>query len=54
MATRNLSRRDLLWKGGATGAVVGAMALGVPGLAYADESHGSDLGGIYQLQAAFP
>ena len=56
MATRNLSRRDLLLKGAATGAVVGAMALAVPGLAQADESHGShgsDLGGIYQLQAAF-
>src|SRR6478752_2570822 len=58
MATLSLSRRDLLWKGGATGAVVGAMVLGVPGLAHADENHEGEqsserIGGIYQLQAAF-
>ena len=54
MATRNLSRRDLLWKGGAAGAAVGAMVLAVPGLAYADGSHESEpIGGIFQLQAAF-
>ncbi len=54
MATRNLSRRDLLWKGGAAGAAVGAVVLAGPGLAYADVSHGSEqLGEIYRLQADF-
>jgi len=53
METLNLSRRDLLWKGSAAGAL-GAMVLTVPGSAYADVSHGSEqIGEIYQLQAAF-
>ena len=53
METLNLSRRDLLWKGSAAGAL-GAMVLTVPGSAYADVSHGSEqIGEIYELQAAF-
>jgi ketosteroid isomerase-like protein len=51
--TRQLSRRDLLLKGGA-GAAFGAAALAVPGLASGDVSHGSEqIGEIYELQAAF-
>jgi ketosteroid isomerase-like protein len=48
-----INRRDLLRKG-AAGAVVGAAALAVPGLASAGVSHGSEqIGEIYQLQADF-
>jgi ketosteroid isomerase-like protein len=50
---QEFDRRALLRKG-AAGAVVGAAALAVPGLASADVSHSSEqIGEIYELQAAF-
>jgi hypothetical protein len=51
--TLELSRRDLLRKGGAAGAALGIGALAVPGLARADRGESAQLGEIYQLQAAF-
>jgi hypothetical protein len=52
MATE-LSRRDLLRKGAGASAAVGVAALGVPGLARADDEGHGEVGEIYRLQAAF-
>ena len=52
MAIDKLNRRELLHKG-AAGAAVGAVAFVVPELAWGAPADGKQLGGIYQLQAAF-
>ena len=53
MTSRQLNRRDLLRKG-AVAAAFSTVALTVPEIAFAGSApNGGQLGGIYQLQAAF-
>jgi hypothetical protein len=49
----DLTRRDLLRSGAGAGAAFSVAALGLPGLAKADEEGGAGVGEVYRLQAAF-
>jgi hypothetical protein len=48
-----LTRGDLLRAGAAAGATAGVAALGIPGVAKADDERSGKVGEVYRLQAAF-